>query len=338
MKAEIKKAAAVLGYRLGLTQSIVPLGDTWKSIKGRGSFTVLIYHRVNDNGNPFEIDVVSTSVFEEQMRYLAKYFNVLAVDEVVEIVKSGGRLPERCVSVTFDDGYEDNFTCAFPVLRKYGLPATVFLTAGCIDRRESLWFDRVLYVFKNTSRSEAYLPYIGMRLPLGDCSIRVRSAIRVLYALMALPGQERLFQVDELFSYLGVERPSSIPDHLLTWEQIREMAEYRISSGSHTLTHPILSRITSDQAGKELIESKRLIEARTGHRVRVFAYPNGKPSDYSAETMDLLKNAGYTAALTTTPGVNFDSTGLYHLRRMRPWCPDIPSFALSLSCYNFLTK
>jgi len=107
-----------------------------------------------------------------------------------------------------------------------------------------------------------------------------------------------------------------------------------ISFGSHTVTHPILSREDPARAWEELTASTRVIEDRLGTAVDLFAYPNGRPEDYTDEAIGMLKRAGYRAAVTTSFGVNEAQDDPYRLRRGTPWEPDAGRFALKLAWYR----
>jgi peptidoglycan/xylan/chitin deacetylase (PgdA/CDA1 family) len=112
------------------------------------------------------------------------------------------------------------------------------------------------------------------------------------------------------------------------------MADHGIAFGSHTLTHPILSQLPLPEVEREILASKRLIEARLHRPVRLFAYPNGKPGDYSAAIIDVVKRAGYEAALTAIAGANAHGEDLYRLKRIKPhWRQELPAFAFGMTYY-----
>lgn len=347
IKARVKKAMATVGYGLGLTQAGSRLGDSWKLRKGpfflslsrkvEETYMVLIYHRVNDEGRRFRIETVPTACFRQQMEYLERSFNVLPLADILARLQAGTPLPKRCVAITFDDGYEDNYLHAFPILERCGLPATIFVTTGCIGGGRRLWFDQVLEAFSGTTREALDVPEIGLSLSFSTPAEKSEAAMTSLERLKGLAGDTRSAMVARVVSQLGTEEPEGTSNQMLTWEQVRRMAESGISFGSHTVTHPILSKISIQEAEWEVTESKRVIESQTGRPVSVFAYPNGRPDDFSPETVGLLKRAGYQAALTTVWGANTRREDRYALKRVRSWDQDLASFALSLSYYYLAT-
>ncbi len=344
-RALIKKAAARAAYGLGAGSLVTALADRIQLPRGGGltprrrapgSYLILWYHRVNDYAGEYMIDRTSRALFDRQMAWLERNFNVRPLEELVRLEQQGEPLPPRAVAITFDDGYEDNYSGAFPILKQRGLPATIFLTVGCIEERRSLWFDRILYAFRETAADGLELPD-GTRIPFADPASKRRASRRLLDYLTSLPGEERLERVDTIVRRLCDVPADGVPHEMLSWEQVREMTASGISFGSHTLNHPILTRIPAEEATHELRESKRLMEQRIGGEVPLFAYPNGKPGDYSEAIKDALREAGYRAALTTVQGENTPQTDPMELRRVRPFGRELPEFALSMAYHHLMS-
>ena len=335
MISQLKEHLAYVSYSTGLTSTVIHgifAGRSFLPGNKGAFFLILIYHRVNPYRNPFMIDVKHPSSFEGHVRFLRRTFNVLSLDEVMDRLRKGEPVPKKTVVITFDDGYEDNYSYAYPILKKYAVPATVFLTAGNIERRETLWFDKVLTAFEKTGVSSLHVPGTDISFSsLEDRKRRVSSACRLLSFLKRLPNEDRLTMVEEITERLDVRSVGRTSHQLLNWEQVREMAENGISFGSHTMTHPILSTITSDEVREEIMESKQLIEDRIDRPVRFFAYPNGRVQDYSAEAPLILKDAGYEAALTTERGGNFTDSDPFGLKRLNPWEESVSRFALLMA-------
>lgn len=342
-KKRFKKAIADSSYKLGLTKLVTKLGGYLiirkrppfyhVRLKEDDSFSILMYHRVNSNNSQFTIHSVPTFAFEKQMKYISGIFNILSLDEILDRFKKKRRLPKRCMAITFDDGYEDNYTNAFPLLRKYQIPATIFLTVGCIENRTKLWFDRVLYAFEKTEKQYLKLPESERVFYFPNLHEKHKTAIQVLEILKKLSGAARLKKIKKVYSALCVEEPDAYSNQMLNWEQISEMATSGISIGSHTMTHPILSKVHPEEAKREIIASKEIIETRINQPVKLFAYPNGRLSDFNEGVIELLKKAGYQAAVTTSYGLNSSKNDPYRWKRVLTWEHDLHLFALSLSYF-----
>lgn len=186
---------------------------------------VLTYHRVRDDHIEPDISV-NSNLFVKQMQYLKAHYQIVSLDEAMLCLDDNYDLSNDKVSITFDDGYRDNFKTAFPVLDELDITATVFIISGLIGKR----------------------------------------------------------------------------DDFLDIEAIRSMVDKGIRFESHTVTHPILSSISDENAMHEIVDSKTSLESMLGEKVKHFAYPKGKPQHYNAETVELIKKAGYEYAFTTTNG------------------------------------
>src|SRR5262249_50228149 len=150
-----------------------------------------------------------------------------------------------------------------------------------------------------------------------------------------LDSHERLEWIEHLTAKLLPKGSKSCTAMMLTWEDIKIMYVNGIAFGSHTVTHPIMSKICHDQIMWEIYESKRVIEQQLGSPVRTFAYPNGKTEDFDHTTKVLLQEAGYVCAVTTIFGANECGHDLFALHRGQPWEADLPSFATKMSWYKF---
>jgi peptidoglycan/xylan/chitin deacetylase (PgdA/CDA1 family) len=295
---------------------------------------IFVYHRVNDELDPF-FPAIPTGLFAKQMDYLASNFKVLSLEEAVERMKRQD-VPDNAVAVTFDDGYRDNFLNAFPVLQRLSIPATIFLATGAVDSRKVLWHDRMFSAFRETQ-----VPFLdgfdsgSQRYPLRTLQEKVLVQREVLKFLRTLKDDERSCWIDRLIERLQVVDRKEVPHLMLTWDEVKIMHGSGISFGSHTATHPVLSKLSLDKAREEIYESKKAIEEKLGVAVKTFAYPSGNKEDYNEAAKNILKEAGYICALTAIFGTNENGRDLFELRRGTPWESYLPTFAVKLNWYKF---
>jgi peptidoglycan/xylan/chitin deacetylase (PgdA/CDA1 family) len=251
--------------------------------------------------------------------------------DLEELVARGtrGDLPERAVAITFDDGYEDNYRHAFPLLRKFGLPATIFIASAAVNNRLPLWHDRVFDAFRFAQAKRARLrSWHEFEIVLESEDWARQSLRRFLQRAKYLPCQTRLALVDELEQALDPDACGHPRASMLTWEQMREMQAHGIRFGSHTVTHPILTCVDEQQLRDELFNSKAELEARLAEKVTGFAYPNGKPDDYNEEVKKVLRSACYSWAVTTNLGFNTSHQDRFELKRGQPWEEDVDFFRM----------
>ncbi len=280
-------------------------------------FLILCYHRVNDDGHPF-FTGTPVALFRKQMEALRRHFTVRPLAELADRARRD-ELPRNGVAVTFDDGYRDNFTNAFPVLRTLGLPATIFLTTDAVDRNALLWHDSMFDAFHRTRKTEARFENEPLALAPGE---RGASLSRVLGRLRRSSPLERDRLVEDLLRELAIE-PGVPPGwEKLSWQEVREMASQGISFGAHTLDHPILTFAGPEETRRQIGESKRRIESELGSEVTMFAYPNGAAADFDRTTERIVEEEGLSLAVSTIAGANDEKTNPYALRRTGMWGDD----------------
>jgi peptidoglycan/xylan/chitin deacetylase (PgdA/CDA1 family) len=286
---------------------------------------------VTDQPDMF-LEALSPQVFTAQMEYLARYVTVLPLPEVVARLEAREGLPPWTVVVTLDDGYRDNYDYAFPILKDFGLPATIFLASDYIGTGGILWHDQVFSAFNTVTRPIYFLPEMDRQFDLRNGASLQEAQFLTLEVLRSLSEVNRDRRIQHLQDQLGSTRVCSDSlELMLQWDEVREMAQENISFGSHTVTHPILSMLPPDRAYQELSCSKKKLEEELGRTVDVFAYPNGSEKDFNPSIQDMVRDVGYRAALTTIYGVNTVETPRFALHRYTPWETDIGLFALKLN-------
>jgi peptidoglycan/xylan/chitin deacetylase (PgdA/CDA1 family) len=295
------------------------------------AFPILTYHRVNDDADPF-FSALPTAVFERQMRHVARNYRVLPVEELVERLERGG-LPRNALAITFDDGYRDNLTHAAPILARLGLPATIFLATGFIGTAEVPWFDRLAQGLKKSAATTVRTPW-NEALELADVPGRLRAMGRALEHLKRVPDEERHRQLETLLTSLGVTDQRTFKNLMLSWDDVHALRGLGFTIGAHTVNHPILSRVSPQRAWTEILGARTMIESACGTAPRAFAYPNGGAEDYTETVKRLVREAGFTCAVTTRFGLNTPNTNPWELRRGGPWEHHLPTFALKLAWYR----
>jgi len=311
-------------YGAGLTRPLsIALAYT-----GRASFPVFTYHRVNDDDDPF-FPATPVRVFEQRMAYVARTCTVLTVEALVDRMRRGS-VPRNAVAITFDDGYRDNLANAAPILSRYALPAAIFLATDAIGTGRALWFDRLALAFRDTALEAIVTPW-NEHLETGTRVERLAALDRSLTVLKRMEDEQRRRALDGLLSRLGPVDESPLRRMMLSWDEVHALRGIGFSIGAHTLDHPILSRTQHSAARTQITESRHAIQQVCGEAPRAFAYPNGSADDYNSDVVRLVREAGFTCALTTRFGVNTATTSPWELRRGGPWETEMPTFALKLA-------
>ncbi len=270
---------------------------------------IVTYHRFGAN----EAMKMSARDFRAQLDYLTSRYEIVPLSFIAARTAD----KQRLAAITIDDGYSDAYEIAFPILRQYRVPATLFAATDFIDRKIWMWTDKLRYL---TSRAQNELleTTIGnraIRLSLNGHGSRGRAAERVNEVLKSISEDDKNRAIDQIAESLGVEIPDAPPDDLgpITWEQAREMDAAGIEIGSHTVTHPILTNVTQAQLRSELVGSRTRLESILKRKVDLFCYPNG---DYNSAVALEVERAGYRCAVTVEPGLNDAHSSPFALKRI----------------------
>jgi len=274
---------------------------------------------------------LSRKKLDEYLRFLSKHYDFVSLAEAVEMLQ--GRKPMQPYSMvfTFDDGYRNNLTHALPILRRYGAPATFFISSGYAGNPRPFWFDRLDYALQHAQVD-------GKEARIGDVTVRLdgssKKALRISFQQLRRQAKKQhmsdlffLWDVDQLAGQLEVESDRALADlkndddwsAVLTWEDIEKNCDGDLTIGSHTVDHIRLDRVDKSVALDQLQRSKRDIELHTGKPCEAICYPNGNVAE---EVVDLARSCGYTVGLTCVTGLNRIGDNLMTLRRI-----DLPNNA-----------
>lgn len=279
----------------------------------RSKYVVLGYHNVGSRGLPL-YSRLPRSVFAEQMRYIKQNYRVLSLRQMLaELENPAGQ--GQGVVVTFDDGYVGTYREAFPVLKQYGIPASIYLAAGAIESGEVPWYDRIFLQIQRAPAEMTVHLDTERVLQLTTFASRVDAATEIVLYLRTRQDEERRSWCKWLDERIPLPE-AELQGSMMNWEQIREMLSAGISFGCHTMTHPVLSRLTPDSVQREVAESKFLIENRLDVHVEDFAFPFGKARDCGTVGAQELSQLGIKTAMTTIVGVNERGANHFRLRRM----------------------
>jgi peptidoglycan/xylan/chitin deacetylase (PgdA/CDA1 family) len=277
-----------------------------------------MYHRIAEpNLDPWGL-CVSPRHFEAHLQAIKKYFHPLSMQELVKHLQRG-KVPNRSIVITFDDGYADNLLNAKPVLERYDIPATIYLVTEALVEGRHLWWDDLEWallqpealpeVLELNISGNQYSWQLGnaRHYPTADRQndrqirpwdaapgTRLAFFYSVWQQLRELSKTERLEAIDTIRDWAGMPQKDQRADRILTKEELRRLENSSlIELGAHTVTHPSLSRIPTAQQIEEIVGSKIQLENILGHPVTSFSYPHG---EYSAETMGLVRSAGFHSA------------------------------------------
>ncbi len=308
--------SAYLASQRPLARIVRWIGDTL-ALRRRTDprLCIINYHRILESADPLLVADPDVATFRWQMKVLADCFNVLPLDQAMDGL-TRGQLPPRAVCITFDDGYRSTHDLALPVLREFGLPATVFVATGFVGEG-NMWNDYILEAVRVMQGERLDLAALGLgSFPLTPLSARLESIERLTEQAKYLPPAQRQALIEHLTGSASLSGASLMVDRAM----VRALATQGIEIGAHTISHPILLKLDDADALHEMVESKRVLEQILQKEVRYFAYPNGKEGlDFDARHVSMARQAGFAAAFTTAMGAACGADDRYALPRSRPW-------------------
>ncbi|SPP99509.1 Polysaccharide deacetylase [Candidatus Sulfobium mesophilum] len=292
---------------------------------------ILAYHRIVDDHSSYLNRGPAMHHrmrdFEKEIDYFGRNFDIVSMDEVVQHVRDGAAFRRPSLAITFDDGYLDNYTLAYPVLKKYGVPATIYLTTGLIGTEDRTWPDQIEYALLTTGKNTVELPSSLGRgtISLGTRKEKEMACLEIGQAFKLLPNDTRKRLLEELFHSLGLNgrNPGDTGGRvMLNWDEVREMAQNGVTIGCHSHTHPILSRMPLQEAKEEIRVSKELVEENLGREATHFAIPNGGRNDFTEELKGYCREIGFESVTTLMLGtVNGSHGDAFALRRLGAMSP-----------------
>lgn len=291
-----------------------------------GAHQILIFHRVVRQTDPLMPSEITRANFAKLLDYLHARFSIMTLSEAWRALQDGS-IPPNSISITFDDGYRDNFTEARPLLVERGLTATFFIATAFLDGGR-MWNDTVWEIVRRLPDGQHDLTDLGLdAIEIRDAASRTAAATQVISTIKFRAPSERQSIVDTLAD--GV---AGLPDDLMmTSDQVRAMHAEGMEIGGHTRTHPILEVLDDDIAFSEIRDGKNDLESILQAPVRVFAYPNGRYGrDFSEKHQKMVKELDFDLAVSTDYGVSRADSDAYRLPRYTPWRPLGRGFSIEL--------
>ena len=325
IKHALKYALAHALYAVGVLQ-------LWQHLALRQKAVILMYHRVlaaDDMGRTgsHPAITVESRTFAEQMAVVKQRFKVLSIDEFSDRIEQRRPFDNSSCLITFDDGWRDNFTNALPILRRYELPAVIFLPVNFIGEERLFWQESLVHLLvlameavrKNPARMKRFrytLDPVGLGCLLdiseGDSRSRAIEAISLARAgwTQAMIGAT----LDGLRSELGVGTGDTHGiDGFLSWEQVAEMAQQGITFGGHGAEHHLLSEIPIDAAREDIQISKEVIDRRCKATIPTFSYPRGYRT---SQVVEVVKATGFRLGFIANGGKVSSDDDPFTLRRI----------------------
>lgn len=266
---------------------------------------VLIFHRVCPKNEMkktlFDDDLEMTpEYFESVIKFFIEHnYEIISSDQLVQKLQCG-KIDKKFIVITFDDGYADNLTYAYPILKKYNAPFTVYVTTGLVDRQAIMWW----YLLNDliVSNKSISLDLRGNRFQF-DCSnlLNQKDAFCKISSLIQNSDEDQYLDIiKRIFNPYKIDLHEMTDKLSLTWPQIQELCNDPLATiGAHTISHLALGRLSYEAAKQEVLGSKKRLEDCLDQEIKHFSYPHGGKGDAEQREVEMAKECGFQTARTT---------------------------------------
>jgi peptidoglycan/xylan/chitin deacetylase (PgdA/CDA1 family) len=254
---------------------------------------ILMYHRILKDEF---INGLAPQEFERQIAYAHKHFNVVSIEDLLKDIKNNTAKPYS-LALTFDDGHYDFYTNAWPILKKYNVPASLYITTGFVDGTTWLWPDLLKYILCNSNTAVLNIENLGnISTHRAEHHISWNKLGDHCLTLSVEARNTLLFKLAN-DAKISISNTPQHPFHAVTWSQLQEMHKEGLVVGSHTVTHPILSSLSTENLHYELATSAAVIQQHLGAAPAGICYPNGRPEDINDFVIKTAEALGYDYGL-----------------------------------------
>lgn len=271
----------------------------------RGRAAVFMLHRFTDPAtgivghDPEHVRAV--------LRYLqGEGYEFVALTDLFGRLAGDGPPLRRAVAFTIDDGYREHATVAAPLFAEFQCPVTTFVTTGFLDGDLFFWWDRIEYILRHTRRRHIDIIVDSIPLHLSWETTKERDAAqeRMIEKCKRIPDAVKELAIADLAATAEVEFPADAPVRYqpMTWNELRAAEDHGMTFGPHTVTHPVLSRTTEEQAGAEIKRSWERLQEEAQAAIPVFCYPNGQYEDFGLREMACLQSLQFLGAVVGIEG------------------------------------
>jgi len=286
---------------------------------------VFMFHRVLAEADPLLPAEPDSAQFDWMMQFISKSFNILPFGQAVSLLYSG-KLPAASACITFDDGYQDNFSVALPILQRYGISGTFFIATAFLNGGR-MWNDDIIEAIRASPDSSANWSDLGLgEYKISNRQEKLIAIDSVLGKLKYFPHASRQTIAREISRRAGVPEKSLL---MMSDDNVRSVHAAGMEIGGHTHSHPILSELNDSEAFSEIKQGKFELERILSDEIHVFAYPNGNPKrDLDSRHQEMLREAGFDSAATTEKGLGRNFNNRFMMPRFTPWDRTPTKFAI----------
>lgn len=258
--------------------------------------------------------------FLKYLRFLKKNSNIMSLDEIAYSLQNNYNLPSNACALTFDDGFENNYTVAAPILDDLNIPVTFYFSTDFIENNSMSWIDKIEYCLENTKKGTISLPWLKKSINFNND----RSKISILNQIRKNVKQNFKIKtnklVESIFNQCNLKDPKKLDNFLdkkINWKQVKNLRRNSLFKiGGHSHNHLSLGSLSKKDVNFQINKSFELFKKRAGIKLTNYSYPEGAKIDYNNYIINVLKTKGIKICPTAIAGVNKMNTDLFNLKRI----------------------
>ncbi len=289
----------------------------------KNQFKILLFHGVIKK-NQFKIrNYNSKHILEKKflkiLKALKKKHSFLSMEEIYYFAQNKQRLPKNSLCVTFDDGFENNFTVAAPILDDLKIPTTFYFSTDFIEKNSISWIDKLEYCLEYKKQGEVILPWQKRKFIFNNNKTKINLLKNIRLNIKNNFKFDTNNFVKSFFFQLKEKIPTSLHtqiDKKINWQQVKKLNNNELFTiGGHSHNHVSLASLSERNMNYELKKSFSLFKNRINLRLRHYSYPEGRKIDFNYKLIQKLKNRGIIVCPTAIDGINTLNTNLFKLKR-----------------------
>jgi peptidoglycan/xylan/chitin deacetylase (PgdA/CDA1 family) len=274
---------------------------------------VLIFHNIFEETDPIKPSEPTRASFRQQLGWIKQHYTPIRLDKAIRL-QNEGRLPANAISITFDDGYKNNLYVAADELNRAGIEATFYISTGFTEGG-MMWNDQLAELIRSSDFLDA--DHLGLGRIVCETPGEMRKAYQTLTQHIKYKTPEERTQ---LIDHWMDAAKTTLPDLMMTIDELKQLSRQGHEIGAHTIHHPILHTLDESAARSEIQTSKVTLEDWLEREVVGFAYPNGGfGTDFTERDAKIVKELGFLYAVSTDWGVNPAEADRFTLKRFTPW-------------------
>jgi len=291
----------------------------------QNTLSIFLFHGVIEKKNKgirnYNLKHIEKKSFLKIIKFLKLKGECLSIDQIYEIIKNKKKFPENSFAITFDDGFENNYKVAVPMLKKYNLKSTFYFSSELVDKNVMSWIDKVEYAFQKTNKKKLLLPWEKKLSNINDNKNKILVLDKIRKVLKNKNNNKLIEQfVKNLFRNLNVKEISSLNNNLdkkISWSNVKKLNKSDLFTiGGHSHKHVSLTSIPFDQAKKQIDISLKLFKKKAGIDLKHYSYPEGQRRDFNNNIIKYLKKKGIKICPSAIHGYNNNRSNLFTLKRI----------------------